>query len=109
MKKISIEELLIWFKHYERYMEGDPIDAVEWRGEFLEFVMYLINNLLEDEKEEESEHVKLHKEVFCQKPSDLGVCKYCGGSDVVVKGKGMTHYYYCMECHQPTDLVSKSI
>lgn len=43
--KISIEELLVWFKRYERYIEGDPIDSVEWRTDFLDFVMYLINNL----------------------------------------------------------------
>ena len=45
LPKISIEELLVWFKHYERWAEGDPIDAVEWRGDFMDFVIYLINNL----------------------------------------------------------------
>lgn len=71
MKKISIEELLIWFKHYERYMEGDPIDAVEWRGEFLEFVMYLINNL-EDEKEESEDIAgdKIGRDVLDKRPTD---------------------------------------
>ena len=108
MKKISIEELLMWFKHYERYVEGDPIDSVEWREDFLEFVMYLVNNL-EEEEDQESKHVKLHKAIFCKKYSDLGVCKYCGSSDVAVKGDGTTHYYYCLGCHQPTDLVSKGI
>lgn len=46
-KKISIEELLVWFKRYERFVEADNIDAVEWRQDFLGFVMYLINNLYE--------------------------------------------------------------
>jgi 3-dehydroquinate dehydratase len=51
MKKITILDLLIWFKRYERYVEADSIDAVEWRADFLEFVMYLVNNLeIEDKK-----------------------------------------------------------
>lgn len=31
------------------------------------------------------------------------VCKYCGGSNVV--GNGMMHYYYCIDCDRPTDLI----
>ncbi len=42
--EIDIEELLKWFKKYERYVEGDAIDAVDWRKDFLTFVMYLVNN-----------------------------------------------------------------
>lgn len=49
-KTITISELLTWFKRYERFVEGDSIDAVEWRKDFLEFVMYLVNNLDEREK-----------------------------------------------------------
>ena len=64
MKKISIEELLIWFKHYERYVEGDPIDAVDWRGDFLEFVMYLVNNLEDKEELEDPVEEKEIKEMY---------------------------------------------
>ncbi len=48
--RITVGELLIWFKRYERFVQADDIDAEDWRGEFLEFVMYLVNNL-DDKKE----------------------------------------------------------
>ena len=49
---ITIGELLMWFKRYERYVQADSIDAEPWRHEFLEFVMYLVNNLDERGKNE---------------------------------------------------------
>lgn len=55
MKKIDIGELLVWFKRYERYVEGDPIDSVQWREEFLEFIMYLVNNLDEGDNQSVSQ------------------------------------------------------
>ena len=33
-----------------------------------------------------------------------GVCKKCGGDNLFVAGKGMTHYYYCNDCDCPVDL-----
>lgn len=36
-----------------------------------------------------------------------GVCKWCGGVNIIRAGEGMTHYYYCNDCEKGTDLIDK--
>lgn len=37
----------------------------------------------------------------------IKVCKYCYSENVVIGGKGMTHYYECKNCNRATDLIIK--
>ena len=43
--KLSILALLAMFRDYERWYIGDSVDAVEWRGEFLAFVLWVADEL----------------------------------------------------------------
>jgi len=43
--KLSILALLAMFRDYERWYTGDSVDAVEWRREFLAFVLWMADEL----------------------------------------------------------------
>jgi len=42
---LSILSLLAMFRDYERWYTGDSVDSVEWRGEFLAFVLWMADEL----------------------------------------------------------------
>ena len=41
---MNIQELLRNYREYERYYNGDKHDTLEWRNEFLEFVLWLADH-----------------------------------------------------------------
>ena len=43
--RLSILTLLALFRKYERWYTGDSVDSVEWRGEFLAFVLWMADEL----------------------------------------------------------------
>ena len=43
--RLSILTLLALFRKYERWYTGDSVDSVEWRAEFLAFVLWMAGEL----------------------------------------------------------------
>ena len=43
--RLSILTLLALFRKYERWYTGDSVDSVEWRAEFLAFVLWLADEM----------------------------------------------------------------